>query len=499
MYPFNSTKDSKEGGIAPALFALVLLFGTGSIYSQSPAADLILINANIRTMDKANPHAEAIAVADGRIIAVGTTKTIQGFAGKETRVIDAGGKLVLPGFNDAHVHMMSIGNLFSTIDLSSAKTADDVAAKFKYYARFLPKSRWILGAKLDPAIAITRSQIDAVTPLHPVFVFHTDAKSAFANGLALTLTRIDEPTGVVKGTALQAVQRVVPANHIRDWPDIAETASNYAASLGVTSVQDTHSDDMAATYRELHRQGRLKTRVYDCVSLSSWARLAAVGTKAASGDAMIRTGCVKGFYDTEDPETASLASTIRGADSSGLQVLVHAIGAQANAAVLDAFEKATAANGPRDRRFRVEHANDFRSADLSRFARSKIIPSMQPFLFYFEGTGVSADLRKLLDSGAQIALGSDAAMTDLNPMMAIHAAVNASGKRGITVEEAVHTHTLGTAYAEFQEKEKGTIEVGKLADFVILSIDIFVEKADIRSAKIALTVVNGRIVYDNRN
>lgn len=474
---------------------LALLVFAASIEAQSP--DLIIINADIRTMDKANPRAEAVAIVNGRFVAVGTTKTIEPLAGKETKTIDAKGRLVLPGFNDSHAHFMAIGNMFSSIDLGSAKTADDVIAKLRHYTRFLPKGRWVLGSKLDPAIGITRAQIDAATPDHPLFIYHTDAKSAVANALALRAAHIEEPSGIVKDAALRSVQFVVPSNHIRDWPAIAEAASNYAASLGITSIQDTHSDDMAAVYRELYRQGKLKTRVYDCVSLSNWAKLAAVGTKAGEGDPMVRVGCVKGFYDLEDEETKSLASNVRGADSAGLQVLIHAIGREANAAVLDAFEKAASANGARDRRFRVEHAHDLRPVDLARFARGKIIPSMQPILFFDDASGTSDDYRKLLDSGAALAFGADAPMRGFNPLEGIHAAVNAGGKRGITVEEAVYAYTVGSAYAEFQEKEKGSIEVGKLADLVMLSSDIFAEKADIRSASVMLTVAGGNVVYEN--
>jgi predicted amidohydrolase YtcJ len=477
---------------------VLLLFFAANAAAQTSAADLIVINSDIRTMDKANSQAEAIAVADGRIIAVGTTKTIQAFVGKDTKVIDAQGRLVLPGFNDAHAHFMAIGNLFSSIDLSTAKTADDAVAKFKHYARFLPKGCWILGGKLDPSIALTRAQIDVVTPDNPVFVYHTDPKTAFVNVLAIKLAGLDETSGVLKGAAMQTVQRVVPANHVRNWPIIAESASNYAASLGVTSIQDTHSDDMAAVYTELYKQGRLKTRIYDCVSLSNWAKLAAIGIKAANGDAMVHNGCVKGFYDPEDEETASLATNIAGADGSGLQVLIHSIGQKANSVVLDAFEKAIAANGARDRRFRVEHAHDIRPADLPRFARSKIIPSMQPILFFADGTGTTDDYRKLLDTGSPLAFGADAPMKGFDPLLGIYAAVNAGGKRGITIEEAVYAYTVGAAFAEFQEKEKGSLDVGKLADFIVLSEDIFaIDKTKIRDTTVILTVVNGRIVYDN--
>ena len=450
-------------------------------------------------MDRSNPRAEAVAISGDRIVAVGRGNEIAKLAGKNTKVVDAKGRLVLPGFNDAHAHFMAIGNLFSSIDLGDAKTESDVIAKLKHFARFLPKGRWILGGKLDAAVPISREKIDAVTADNPVFVFHSDPKTAFANALALRLARIDSPTGMLDAKTIPSVQFAAPKDHTRDWPAIAETASNYAASLGVTSVQDTHSDDMAAVYRELHKQGKLKTRLYDCISLSNWAKLAAVGMKAGDGDAMVRSGCVKGFYDAEEPTNPLLAKNITAADTAGLQVSIHAIGKEANAAVLSTFEKAIAADRKRERRFRIEHAHDIRPADLTRFARSEIIPSMQPILFFDETSGTSDDYRALIDSGAPIAFGADAPMRGFDPFEGIHAAVNAGGKRGITVDEAVYAYTLGATFAEFQEKEKGSISTGKLADLVILSSDIFVENADIRSVHVVLTVAGGRIVYENTN
>jgi len=480
------------------LWVCVLAFGPlSSLHAQTSFPDLILINADIQTMDKAEPRAEAVAVKDGRIVQVGRTAEIQALAGKSTRIIHAKGRLVLPGFNDSHAHFMAIGNLLSSIDLSSAKTEDEVIAKFRHFARFLPNGRWILGGKLDPAIKLSPAVVDAAAPDNPIFVYHSDPKTAFANRLALRAAGLGPADGVLDARGIAAVQRVAPQNHVRDWPAIAETATNYAASFGITSIQDTHSDDMASVYRELDRQGKLKTRVYDCVSLSNWAKLAAVGVKAAEGTAMVRTGCVKGFFDPEDELTKSLAKDIAAADSAGLQVLVHAIGREANTAVLTAFEKAIAANGDRDRRFRVEHAAGVAPDDLPRFARSHIIPSMQPILFFSETSGVSDDYRKLIDSGALLALGADAPMRGFDPIEGIYAAVNAGGKRGLTVEEAVYAYTMGAAYAEFQEKEKGSIKAGKLADLVMLSSDIFAEKADIRSATVVLTVAGGRIVYEN--
>ena len=466
--------------------------------SAQSSPDLIIINADVRTMNGSSPRAEAVAVRGGLISAVGTTEEIRKLAGEDTRSIDAQGRLVLPGFNDAHAHLVAIGNAFSSIDLYEARSPERIAAHLRHFARFLPKGRWILGGRLDPSVSISLAEIDAATPDNPVLIYHADAKSAVANSLAIRAGRVRDTGAVVRDAQLAAVKSVVPADHIRDLPAILETASNYAASFGVASVQDMHSDDLAAVARQLYSDGKLKTRIYDCVPLANWAKLAAVGTKAASGDAMVRTGCVKGHYDEEEAGTASLGRNIVGADSAGLQVMVHAIGPKANQAVLTAMEGAIRANGPRDRRFRVEHASGLRPIDIARFSRSKIIPSMQPILFFSYGAGGADDHRRLLDTGAQLALGADAPMRGFDPLAGIYAAVNGGGKRGISVEEAVYAYTMGAAFAEFQENEKGSVEVGKLADLVMLSADIFAEKADIRAAYVVMTFVNGRVVYENK-
>ncbi|MGQ0543398.1 MAG: amidohydrolase [Blastocatellia bacterium] len=499
--------------IASALTVVLLV---GFAFASNEGADLVIINAKVRTMAKENPAAEAIAVAGNEIIAVGTTKSILKFAGKETKIIDAKGRLVLPGFNDAHVHFMNIGTLFSTIDLRSVKSSKEMEEKLAHYARFLPKGRWILGGHWNNAGWTAKElpslkAIDAVTTDNPVLLYHSDPKTAIVNSFALLLAgfgdkALDVPggeivrdengaaTGLIRGRAIDLIRRAVPDDHVRRWAEVAETATNYAASLGVTSVQDTHSDDNIDIYRELARQGKLKTRIYDCVTLSEWSKLASKGTRAASGDAMARGGCVKGFSEGDEEEIPELEKEIAGADKAGIQVLMHAIGNKPNQIVLDLFEKTAKENGSRDRRFRVEHAQNMRKSDLSRFGKSKIIASMQPWLFNSEAESNAGFFRTLLDGEAPLAFGSDAAITDLNPLYGIFAAV--SGKKSISVEDAVRAYTLGSAYAEFQEKSKGTIEIGKLADFVILSDDIFtVTTSKIKEVSVQMTIVDGRVVF----
>jgi|SoiMethySBSTD1v2_1073268.scaffolds.fasta_scaffold20791_3 predicted amidohydrolase YtcJ len=495
------------------IFVLLLAI---PVQSLAAAADLIIINANVRTMAPAQPKAEAIAVSRGEIVAVGSTKSIAAMAGEGTKTIDAGGKLVIPGFNDAHVHFAAIGNLFSSIDLREVKSPKEFAERFARYTRFLPKGRWILGSGWDnrswvPNDPPTRSMIDEVTPDNPVFVYNVDAKSALANSLALKVAGIDkdtrdpvngmifrdasgEPTGVLRGSAIAMVGNLVPANHMKNWPEVLETASNYAASLGVTSVTDTHSDDLDDDLRTLLRQGKLKTRVYDCITLSDWQKLATQGVKAATGNMMVRNGCVKFFAEDDNEGLAQLDRDVAGADKAGLQVAIHAIGEKPNELVLDVFEKTAKANGPRDRRFRVEHAHNARTEDLSRLVKLKAIASMQPWLFYGENGSTSDDYKKIFGLGTQVAFGSDASITNFNPLLGIYAAV--TGKSAISVEQAVRAYTVGSAYAEFQEKSKGTIEVGKLADLVILSDDIFsIDESKIRGVRVETTIVGGKVVF----
>lgn len=459
------------------------------------AADLIIVNANIHTLDQRVPRAEAVAVLGGRFTAVGTNERIRGLAGTATHVIDAKGKLVIPGFNDAHVHFTGIGNQFSHLSLKEADDAADVLKRAARFTSVLPLGRWLLGAGLKVSAMPTREQLDAVSPVNPVLLYLADSTSALVNTAALKAANVTD-TGPISGARLAAVRRSIPLDNATNWAEIAATASTYAASLGVTSVQDVHSDDLIQVYRSLAAAGRLKTRIYECIAIGDRKKLAAAGVKAAAGDAMVRGGCVKGMSHGVSEEMPELRNSIAEADKAGLQVMVHAIGAEANANTLDAFEYAIKQNGRRDRRFRAEHTHRLRDRDISRLPRSSVIASMQPNLFYSGPSQDGDNFQAMLRSGVRLAFGSDASMDELNPILGIYAAVN-SGPRSISVEEAVIAYTLGSAYAEFQENEKGTITTGKLADLVILSVDIFaVEPSTIDKAKVVMTIVDGRVIYE---
>ncbi|GIU81530.1 MAG: hypothetical protein KatS3mg006_0594 [Pyrinomonadaceae bacterium] len=532
-------------------------------FSQKFMADLAVINAKVRTMDDAKPQAEAIAVWGNKIVAVGSNEEIKALIGDKTKVIDAKGRLVLPGFNDSHLHFMEGGASLSSVDLRDAKSPEEFVRRIKEFASKLPKGRWILNGNWDhenwnPSILPTKEMIDPVTPDNPVFINRLDGHMALANSLALKLAGVDRntkdveggeivrdkdgnPTGILKDAAMNYVYRVIPEPTFEEKLEIAEAATNYAASLGVTSVQDMSAGTDIGVYQELLRRGKLKTRIYAVSPLPDWERWKRTGVHYAFGDSMLRVGGLKGFADgslgsttawffepyLDAPNSVGLASDempkmyerVREADKAGLQIMIHAIGDRANDEILKIYERVEKENGARDRRFRIEHAQHLNEDLIKRFAKQKVIASMQPYHVIDDGRWAWKRLdekrlkgtyafRSLLDAGAILAFGTDWPVASLNPMMTIYAAVtrrtlddkNPNGwipEQKITVEETVKAYTLGSAYAEFQENVKGTLSVGKLADFVILSDDIFsINPIEIRNVKVLMTIVDGKIVYN---
>ncbi len=550
--------------IAAIVAVTIIVLSTGKgLYGQILSADLVVTNANIRTMDAKRTVTQSIAVLNGKIIAIGSDADTKPLIGSKTQVIDARGKLVLPGFNDAHVHFMETGAQLSSVDLRSAKTPEEFVQRIKDFAAKLPKGRWILGGQWDhenwtPNNLPTASMIDAVTPNNPVIVNRLDGHTALANSLAMTLAGVSKdtkdvdggmivrdasgnPTGIFKDAAMRSVKKAIPETSFEQKIEAATAASEHAASLGVTSVQDMSTGTDIGVYQELLRQGKLKTRIYGCSPLADYKRWENTGLHYAFGSAMVRVGCLKGYADgslgsttawffepyLDAPTTSGLPradvtgamkQNIVDADKSGLQVYIHAIGDRANATILDFYENAEKINGPRDRRFRIEHAQHLRQQDIPRFGELKVVASMQPLHLIDDGRWAWKRLdekrlegtyafRTLLDTGAVLAFGSDSPVASLNPLFGIYAAVtrrtlddkNPNGwlpEQKITVDEAVRAFTYGSAYAEFQENVKGTLEPGKLADFIIISDDIFkIDPIKIREAKVLTTVMDGRVIY----
>jgi predicted amidohydrolase YtcJ len=357
-----------------------------------------------------------------------------------------------------------------------------------------------------------------------------------------------QPSGLLRDNAMGLVERLIPPTTDTEIVEAVRAALAEARQVGVTSVQDMDGSSAGTRqrlfrlYQELARQGKLTLRVDLRWPLADWRSLGALGVEANFGNDWVRIGGVKGFVDGSlgsstakmfEPYLNERASTgvyvtplnrmreyIEAADAAGLSIAVHAIGDRANAELLDIFAEVARKNGPRDRRFRIEHAQHLRPRVYVRFKELNVIASLQPYHAIDDGRWAEGRIgaercassyacRSLLEAGARLAFGSDWSVAPLNPLVGIDAAVNRRTLDGkhpegwfpaqkIRVADAIEAYTLGSAFAGFQEKERGSLEVGKLADLVVLSRDILAEsqRDRIGETEVLLTVVGGRIVYE---
>ncbi|HEY0098143.1 MAG TPA: amidohydrolase [Pyrinomonadaceae bacterium] len=473
------TKSLISLAVASCLLSLVAFNPHAG--AQNMSADLVIVNANVHTLDKARPQVEAVAVYGNRIAAVGTSVEIRKLAGAQTRIIDAQGALVLPGFNDAHVHFIDGGSHLASVQLRDAASPEEFAERIRQFAAKTPKGRWIMGGDWDherwPGAPLpTKELIDKFTPDHPVFVNRLDGHMSLANSVALKLAGVTretkdpdgglivrdaqtgEPTGVLKDAAMSFVNAKIPAPTFDEKLDAARAATAHAASLGVTSVQDMSTGNDVGVLQTLAARGELKTRVYGVSPLPQWERLARTGVRAVFGSDLLRVGGLKGFADGSLGSTTALffepyhdapqmrgllgdemfpegemQKRVEGADRAGLQVMIHAIGDSANDQILSLYERVTKSNGARDRRFRIEHAQHIRPQDIARFGRGGVIASMQPYHAIDDGRWAEKRIgherarttyafRTLLDTGATLAFGTDWYVAPLNPMYGIYAA-----------------------------------------------------------------------------
>ena len=537
--------------------------------STGPVAEgvtLAVVNARVWTGDASVPWAEAIAVRGEQIAAVGASDEIRRLAGAATP-IDAGGRLVVPGFIDSHVHFVDGGFRLASVQLRDARTRDMFVDRIRAFAATVPAGTWIQGGDWDHSLwggeLPARDWIDAVTPNHPVWINRLDGHMALANSAALKVAGVTrtakdiaggeivrdargEPTGLLKDNAMGLVDRVVPppSDAMRDRALAA--AMQYVAEQGVTSVHNMGTWDDLATFTRAKKTNGLNTRIYAVVPLDSWERLAGVvagkdyGGADGRGDDWLRVGGLKGFVDGSlgshtaafhDPfddaptDRGLLVNTpedlyrwTAGADKAGLHVMVHAIGDRANGLLLDIFERVAREHGPRDRRFRIEHAQHLAAGDVARFGGLGVIPSMQPYHAIDDGRwaekyigqriATTYAFRSLIDSGATLAFGSDWYVAPPTPLDGIYAAVtrrtlddrNPDGwvpGQKISVEEALRAYTAGSAYASFDESRKGVLAAGRLADFVMLDKNLFeLAPEEIRNARVLLTVVGGRKIVE---
>ncbi|HZI07134.1 MAG TPA: amidohydrolase, partial [Archangium sp.] len=525
-------------------------------------ATLAILNARVWTGNPRQPWAEAVAIRGERLAAVGSTDEVRGLVGAGTRVIDAKGQFLVPGFNDAHVHFIDGGHRLASVQLRDAKTPAEFTARLKAFAASVPKGTWITGGDWDHELwggeLPRREWIDAVTRDHPVWVNRLDGHMSLANSAALRAAGVTaatqevpggtivrgpqgEPTGILKDNAQALVDRVRPPPPAELSDRALEAAMRYVAEQGVTSVQNMGTWEELAIFERAHVAGRLRTRIYAAVPLETWERLRDTVAQRGRGDTWLRIGGLKGYVDgslgshtaafhqpfTDAPaDKGLLVNTpedlyrwVSGADKAGLHVMVHAIGDRAIGLQLDTFARVAAENGPRDRRFRIEHAQHIAPGDVKRFAELDVIASMQPYHAIDDGRWAERVIgperakttyafKSLLDAEAKLAFGSDWYVAPPTPLEGIYAAVtrrtlddrNPGGwvpEQRIGVEDALRAYTLGGAHASFEEQEKGTLEPGKLADLVLIDRDLTRVPAEtIRDAKVVLTVVGGQAVFE---
>ena len=498
---------------------------TPCLRAQSrPAADLIIRNAKIWTVDKSHPTAQAVAVLGDRIVAVGSNREVDAWRGTRTRTIDAAGKLLLPGFNDSHVHFVDGGLALDRVQLNDATSAEEFARRIGERAKQTPKGEWIMGGDWDetkwtPAAMPTKELIDPFTPDTPVFVGRYDGHMALANSVTLRLAGITaqtpdppggvivrdaqgNPTGALKDAAMDYVYKIAPPLSPDERLHAVKRALAHAASLGVTSVQHMNPEYAdIAVYSELLERGELTARIYAAPLITGVDDQVKIGIRHAFGGPYLRIGALKAYADgslgsstayffepfSNQPNNHGLLSDemhpvslmrerMMKADAAGLQLCTHAIGDQGISIILDLYSEIVKAHGERDRRFRIEHAQHMAAKDFDRFAQLHVIASMQPYHAIDDGRWAEERIghdrasrtyafRTFLDHGVRLAFGTDWNVAPLNPMLGLYAAVTRATLDGknphgwfpeqkLTVAEAVEAYTMGSAYAEFQEKER---------------------------------------------
>ena len=522
-------------------------------------ADLIVTNARIYTADAAMPTARALAVKDGRFLAVGAD--VSEHRGPRTRVIDAHGAAVTPGFIDSHAHMGSLGRTLRILNLRGATTVGEMLAKVREAAARTPKGNWIVGRGWDQSLLPgrrfpTADELSSAAPDHPVCLTRVDGHAAWVNRKALELARVTaatpdpdggkihrdpagRPTGILIDRAQSLVARLIPEptpEQVRE--DLARAAAR-CARLGITTVHDAGVDRVELeAYRELIEAGRLPIRIYAMIGGAGglWReylkrgielgdRLTVRSIKLMADGALGSRGAALFEPYSDDPGNSGLmilskdeiVRVARQAVVHGFQVNTHAIGDRANRIVLEAY--GAVLGGANDRRFRIEHAQVVAPEDFELLRRYSVIPSMQ-------ATHATSDMRwaedrlgpervrgayawrRFLELGLPIANGSDFPVEDPNPLWGFYAAITRQDHSGkpeggwmpehrMTREEALKSWTLDGAYAEFEENRKGSITPGKLADFVVWSNDIMkIPPKQILETKAVMTVVGGEIVYE---
>ncbi|MFZ0541792.1 MAG: amidohydrolase [Candidatus Sulfotelmatobacter sp.] len=546
-----------------------------------PKADAIYFHANIYTGVASNSpfsstlREEAIAVRGDRIQAVGKNLDIMKLKGPDTEVVDLGGRFVMPGFNDAHVHLAEGGLQKLTIDLTGVKTLEELRERVKARVEKAKPDEWIVGGGWDETLwpiptLPSRWDIDEVSDGHPVILARVDGHLALANTRALQLANITlasrdpeggkidrdangQPTGILRDTAQQPVRAAIPQLTHEARREGIEVALADLAENGVTSAQDYSPEwENFQIYEELEKEGKLTARISEWLPFDDVIdELKVKRGFHPQSDLMLHSGMLKAFMDgslgghtaalmepyADDPknsglpryEQAKLVEMAKERVLAGFQLGFHAIGDEGVQMALDAFAEAEKAareqkvkspNGTSDFRLRIEHAQVTTPAQIARFKELKVIASVQPSQLLTDmrwaqdrlGAKRAANSyawASFLNKGVTLAFGTDYPVEPLSPFRGLYAAVTRKSENGkqeyfpeqkLTMDQAIAAYTTGSAFAEFEEKEKGELAPGMLADFVVLDRDITAVSAEKELAtKVLLTVVGGKTVYETKS
>lgn len=536
---------------------LVILLGIFVGCQQTPEADLVLFNGKIYTVNDDRPFAEAIASLDGNIIAIGSNEELIVYQGEAITVIDLEGKLVLPGFIDTHTHAFWGGQRLSEINLNQSKTIGELQVRLKQWIveNEIPKGQPVWGVGPFPRAELfgelgwpAKEILDVAAPDHPVVLSRGGGHAFWINSKALEMAGVTQataqvdggeivfgmdgkPTGIFKEKAQDLVTATIP--HVVDMKSNFIKAMEHALSFGLTGITVmplTEGQRGFNVLKELESRNQLDIRVnlaYAPIQLDS---LIKSGTETGNGNELVTIGPIKIFMDgslgalsafmyepfEDDPansgisryEKDDLNELVQRAHDNDFQVAIHAIGDQAATWALDAIENAQKTTGKKSLRHRIEHNTVNRIEDTDRFSELGVVASMQPHItgnqkYRERRLGVErahrVDMwRTLLEKGAMIGWSTDWPVSSLNPIDIIYDIVTRYPEQRLTMEEAIKYYTYGSAYASHTEKTRGTLEVGKKSDMVVLSKDLFnISSEDIKKTKVVYTIVDGRIVYSD--
>ena len=553
--------------LALLVVALIAAFHAKSSVAQKAPPTTYYVHGRIYTNDPAHPWAQAIAVSEGKISCIGKMDHVLlecggGQEGAET--VQLKGQFVMPGFNDAHVHLGGAAADELAVPLTGVSSPEEMQKRVATAVAQHKEGEWITGGGWDHTLwpdkrFPNRQQLDGVAPKNPVILTHISGHVAVANSVALKIAEIDkhtpnppggeiehdglgEPTGMLKEDAAMSLVKVrIPDPSSEQRRKGIELVLENVARNGVTSVQDYSEWADFQVYQQLKEEGKLTVRITEWLPFNTPLNdLQNMRAQGGTKDPWLKTGALKAFTDgamgsrtaamlepysddpstsgilTNDPEKLTAMAIQR--DKAGFQLAFHAIGDRANRIALDVFEAVAKANGPRDRRDRIEHAQVVAPMDFARFAQLRVIASMQPShqttdMRWAEdrigreriiGAYAWATMQK---NGVRLAFGTDYPVEPISPFRGLYACVTRERPDGgprngwepqekISLEDCIRAYTSGSAYAQFEDGKKGELKPGEYADFVILSNDLTkIPPAQYTKTRVLRTIAGGRSVY----